>query len=172
MQKLTIKINVMSIFKKLFFVATLFAATFAFSSCSDDEEENSISQTLEIGGTKYQNAIGFYHQMQGESEINIDIDVKISEENEIHGFGYFDESLIGKTVDLTTESMFNISFNYLEEDPVYHMNFTPQYKSGTLTIKKVSDGIHILLNSVNADDRAFNMDVLLVDEEEYMKQLK
>ena len=52
------------------------------------------------------------------------------------------------------------------------MNFTPEYKSGTLTIKKVSDGIHILLNSVNADDRAFNMDVLLVDEEEYMKQFK
>lgn len=162
----------MSIFKKLFFVATLFAATFAFSSCSDDKEENSISQTLEIGGTKYQNVLGLYHQFEGQSEINFDIDVNFGEDNNLHGWGYFDERLFGKTVDLATDSLFNISFNYLFADPVYGMNFTPEYKSGTLTIKKVSDGIHILLNSVNADDRAFNMDVLLVDEEEYMKQFK
>lgn len=160
----------MSTLRKMLFVAAVFAASFAFSSCSnDDEEENPVSQTIEIGGTKYQKVLGLYHQWPGESEINIDIDTDHDGDNNVHGFGYFDSKLIGKTVDLATDSLFNISFNYLKKDPTYEWNFTPDYKSGTLTISKVTSGYHILLNSIHSDGKAFKMDLIVIDEEEYNK---
>ena len=153
--------------KNLLFAFAVCVSAFAIIGCTDDDNnnkgnENAISQTIEIQGVKYSNVLGLYHQFEGEDEINIDIDTDFTGDNNVHGFGYFDASLIGKTVQLTDDSQFNISFNYMTGG-----NFTPRYKSGTLTITKKDKGYHILLNSVNADDSAFKMDMLLIDEEEF-----
>lgn len=153
-------------FKNLLFAFAVCISALAFVGCSDDEkdEENAISQTIEIAGVKYSKVLGLYHQSEGSDEIRIDIDTDLSGENNVHGYGYFDASLIGKTVDMATNSLFNIAFNFM--DGGY---FEPQYKSGTLTITKKDKGYHILLNSVHADDSAFKIDMLLIDEEEFNK---
>ena len=160
--------------RNLFFAATICIAAFSFTGCDDekDDDNNAISQTIEIGGIKYQKVLGLYHQWEEGGAINIDIDTDFDGDNNVHGFGEFDEKLVGKTVDLTTDSLFNISFNYLEPDPIYQWNFTPNYKSGTLTISKVSKGYHILLNSIHSDGKAFKMDLLMIDEEEFNRSQK
>lgn len=152
-------------FKNLLFAFAVCISAFAFVGCTDDEEEeNTISQTIEIQGIKYSKVLGLYHQFEGSDEINIDIDTNIAGDDNVHGYGYFDASLIGKTVDMAQDSLFNIAFNFM--DGGY---FEPRYKSGTLTITKKDKGYHILLNSVHADDSAFKMDMLLIDEEEFNK---
>ena len=155
--------------RNLFFAATICIAAFSFTGCDDekDDDNNAISQTIEINGIKYQNVFGMYFQDSESSEIHIDIDTEYNGDDNVHGYGFFDASLIGKTVDLTTDSLFNIAFNYM--DGGY---FEPQYKSGSLTIKKVSKGYHILLNSTQADNKAFKMDLLMIDEQEYYENLK
>ena len=145
-------INVMKDFKKLLFMAAVCTAAFTFTSCDkdDDDDDNvddAISQTIEINGVKYDKVLGLYHQWEGESEINMDIDTDFDGDDNVHGYGSFDSTLVGKTVDLTTDSLFNIAFNYMNGG-----YFAPNYKSGSLTIKKVSAGYHILLNSTQADD--------------------
>lgn len=154
-------------FKYLLFAFAACISAFAFISCDDEEgteEGNAISQTIEIAGVKYSNVLGLYHQSEGSDEIHIDIDTNIAGDDNVHGYGGFDASLIGKTVDMAKDPLFNIAFNFM--DGGY---FEPRYKSGTLTITKKDKGYHILLNSVHADDSAFKMDMLLIDEEEFNK---
>lgn len=152
-------------FKKLLFMAAVCIAAFTFTSCdNDDDDDDAISQTIEIDGVKYSKVLGLYHQWEGSSDINMDIDTNIQGDDNVHGYGYFDASLVGKTVDLTTDSLFNIAFNFMNGG-----YFEPNYKSGSLTIKKVSNGYHILLNSTQTDNKAFKMDLILIDEEEFNK---
>lgn len=156
-------------FKNLLLASAVCIAAFAFAGCSDDDEDdNTISQTIEMDGVKYSNVFALYHEEKGSDEINIDIDTDRDGDNNVHGYGYFDASLIGKTVNLTADfDQLNIGFNFMTGG-----FFAPEYKSGTLTISKVAKGYHILLKSTNVDDKAFNMDILLIDEEEYFKNLK
>ena len=155
--------------KSLFIASVLFMTGIAFTGCDNDEEEgnDSVSQTIVIGNQTYKNVIAYYFKESGMDIVRFDIDTDFDGDDNVHGYGYFSQSIIGITNDLPTDG-FEVSFNYMNGG-----YFGPEYKSGTLKITTMNgDEYVIALDAVTKDGTKFKMDIKMIDEQKAFNEYK
>ena len=130
--------------KKLFIVLTIaIAGALAFTSCTKDKDNSQVTNTITIRGSKLAINMAMYaiYQEQGEGYVNFDLDAG-PEATQLHGYGGFPSSWIGKTTNLS--GPFFMSFNPMEGPSI-----DPVIKSGTVTITKLTDGrLHVVVDAV------------------------
>ena len=117
----------------------------AFSSCTNDDDEETASNTMLLRGTTYK----IVHVQCGVSDdfVNVDVD---TEEGVLHGHGGFPASYIGKTTDL--EKNFFLSFN-----PQSGSSIDPVIKSGTVKVTKSGKIIHVVVDATEDSGQKFTM---------------
>ena len=142
--------------KLLVFAALLLAFSVAFISCNKDDDE--ITNTMLIRGTKLPIGQGLYqfYQDQDGGYYNLDVETTMKDDN-LHGYGGFPASYVGKTTDL--KGAFFLSFN-----PMTGNSIDPVIKSGTVKIKEVKGGLHIIVDCVETNGDKFTMNFLAEDE--------
>ena len=133
-------------------VALAFVA--AFSSCKKDDEEEKITNTITIRGTTLNIRMALYAKY--DDFYNFDLDAG-EEDSNLHGYGGFEASMVGKTTDLKDD--FFMSFN-----PMSGPSIDPQIKSGTVKITEVEKGLHIIVDAVEYSGDKFKINVLAEDE--------
>lgn len=135
--------------KKILIIATIaLAGVLAFSSCTKDETKE-ITNTMEIRGAKLPVNMAMYAPY--DDFVNFDMDAG-PEASNLHGYGGFPLSWIGKTTQLNGH--FFMAYNP-EEGP----SINPEIKSGTVTIIQVATNkLHIIVDAVET-----NGDKLLIN---------
>lgn len=142
--------------KFLFFAVALFTLTLV--SCSDDEEDgNEITNTMVLRGQTYPIEMALYFAEENGQFYNLDCD---TQGGTLHGYGGFEGSWVGKTTQL--KGNFFLSFN-----PQTGRSIDPVIESGSVTIKKVSNGLFILVDCKEEGGEKFTMNFLAKDERSY-----
>lgn len=148
---------------KQFMLFAVALVTLTLFSCSDDDDNDSgsgssITNTMVLRGQTYPIEIALYfahEDGQNGKFYNLDCDTK---GGGLHGYGGFEGALVGKTTPL--KGRFFLSFN-----PQSGPSIDPVIESGSVTIKQVSDGLHILVDCKEEGGEKFTMNFLAKDEE-------
>ena len=141
--------------KKIFSIlAVALAFVAAFSSCKKEDEEEKITNTITIRGATLNIRMALYAKY--DDFYNFDLDAG-EEDSNLHGYGGFEASMVGKTTDL--KGQFFMSFN-----PMSGNSIVPQIKSGTVKITEVEKGLHIVVDAVEESGDKFKINVLAEDE--------
>ncbi len=141
---------------KKFLLFAVALVTLTLVSCSDDDDDagSEITNTMLLRGQTYPIEMALYFAVDNGQFYNLDCDTK---GGSLHGYGGFDGSMVGKTTQLN--GRFFLSFN-----PQSGPSIDPVIESGTVTIKKVSDGLFILVDCKEEGGQKFTMNFLAKDE--------
>ena len=139
--------------KKLFTIlAITLAAAMAFTSCKKDEADTNV---LIIRGSKLPVTISLYAIYQ--DQVNFDVDAG-PEATNLHGYGGFPASWIGKTTQLNGN--FFLSFN-----PMQGASIDPVIKSGTVTITQIDDAhIKVVVDATETNGQPLALNCIAYDE--------
>ena len=143
--------------KYLLFAMALFTLTFVACGDDDDDEEtgNNITNIMVLRGTTYPIEMPLFFAEENGLFYNLDCDTK---GGVLHGYGGFEGSLVGKTTPL--KGQFFLSFN--PQSGGYSID--PIIASGSVTIKKVNEGLWILVDCKEESGDIFTMNFLAKDE--------
>ena len=138
--------------KILVILAVALASALAFTSCTKDKDNSQITNTLTIRGSKLAINMAMYAIYQ--DYVNFG-----PEATQLHDYGGFPSSWIGKTTNL--DGPFFMSFNPMEGPSI-----DPVIKSGTVTVTKLTDGRlhHVVVDAVETNGDKFLMNVGAYDE--------
>ena len=144
--------------KKFFVILTVaLVSALTFTSCTKDNAQ--ITNTLTVRGAKLAVNMAMYavYQEEGEGYVNFDLDAG-PEATQLHGYGGFPSSWIGKTTNLS--GAFFMSFNPMEGPSI-----DPVIKSGTVTVTKLTDGrLHVVVDAVETNGDKLLLNVGSYDE--------
>lgn len=134
----------------------LFSLTLVACSSDDDDDNGGggITNTMVLRGNTYPIEMAMFFAQEGGQFYNLDCD---TQGGTLHGYGGFEGSLVGKTTQLS--GRFFLSFN-----PQSGASIDPDIASGTVTIKTVSDGLHIVVDCKEKSGDKFTMNFLARDE--------
>ena len=135
-------------------VAIALVSALAFSSCTKDKTDE-ITNTILIRGAKLPVTMGMYAIY--DDFVNFDMDAG-AEASNLHGYGGFPKSYIGKTTQLSGQ--FFMSYNPMEGPSI-----DPVIKSGTVTITEVEPHkLHVVVDAVETSGDKFQINCAAYDE--------
>ncbi len=143
--------------KKIITLMTIaLVGALSFTSCNKDKEEtDEITNTMEIRGSKLPVTMAIYAIY--DDFVNFDMDAG-KEESNLHGYGGFPKSYIGKTTQLKDE--FFMSYN-----PMQGPSIDPVIKSGTVTVTQVSSNkLHVVVDAVETNGDKLLINCAVYDE--------
>ena len=138
-------------FFSILVVALVAIAAFSTVSCKM-EDDSKVTNTMTVRGSTYKIVHAICAIQNG--FVHMDVD---TENGVLHGYGGFEEELIGKTTDFKGKDFF-LSFN-----PQSGPSIDPVIKSGTCKITEVSGGLNLIVDAVEQGGDKFKMSVFLED---------
>ena len=138
-------------FFSILVVALVAIAAFSTVSCKK-EDDSKVTNTMTVRGSTYKIVHAICAIQNG--FVHMDVD---TENGVLHGYGGFEEELIGKTTDFKGKDFF-LSFN-----PQSGPSIDPVIKSGTVKITKVEGGLNVKVDCVEDGFGAFTMDFFAED---------
>jgi|GEM_PF-4739255 len=140
-----------------------FAASLLAVSCTFTTMDDTVDNTMIVGGATYYDVLPLYNIQEG--YVNIDINHPAGGDD-IHGHGGFSSAAIGRTIDADNateaDKILLMSFNYLS-GAFYDMVLV----SGTQSVRRDGNNLIVRIDGRDANGKRFFLNAYVYDEMQF-----